>query len=245
MRNAVGLLILFAFCSVNAQFSSKVYATIPDSSQNKITDINLFRQNLSSSEWVERYGAASNICPLSQNDTISAINSLFDAIQNELDSPISKEMRSGSYSTISDMLKCQYVFALIRLGGAEALVLKLRAKNSTGEFQNWLLLSLAFLKDRDAMSKIKSLLSEDCNGQLRAMAVRALASNKDPADTTLFKSLLADKYSVIMRLDHDVPDGDFQQVIFPVRDQAAAALRGIGFIVKIDSLGNYTIERNK
>lgn len=110
-------------------------------------------------------------------------------------------------------------------------------------FREYLTICLGFTNDNSALpSEVKSeiirLAKNSKDGYVRSLVMRILEKCKDPNLVSIFEEGLNDNFKIAVKTDLITPDaykgedGYYYYDSYPVKDEAASALRKMGVLVE-------------
>lgn len=185
------------------------------------------------------------VVALDNNDTSKAVADLISALENEFEYPSSKEQIRQSWMTHSDLALKRYILTLGQIGPSISDQLRDTMGSLPFQTKNSVIISLGIQGDSTTKDDLRTIVSSNESPDLRAYAVIALRQFRDTTDIELFKGALADTFGVRVYRDYILEDGNDYDDIYPVREEAAGALREMGFTVTRDYNGNFTINEEK
>lgn len=175
---------------------------------------------------------------------------LIEALKKEVsinfDSNTSQQTLPGAYATESQHKICQFIYAIGDVGvQVTPYVSKVLDSASDNNSKEYLAICLGFIGNKDnkiLLPKIKTeiihLAKDSADGYTRLMAMRVLEKWKDPNLVSIFEEGLNDNFKVAVSTDLVTPDtykgidGRVYYDCYPVRDEAASALRKLGINVQ-------------
>jgi len=173
-------------------------------------------------------------------DTLQLIKNIARTIENERVSPSSNERRVGSYGTVSQAAVRKLIFQLAALGPAHADDIYNEAKAKDSPSATALIISLGLMKDTRVHDALRSIVAEESDPNIRAMAVRALSTFRDTLDVPIFIEALSDTNIVVMQEDVVRRDGQMHSLVHLVGMEAVPALYELGYKPVPDSInGGY------
>jgi HEAT repeat protein len=141
----------------------------------------------------------------------------------------------SSYATKTEFAKRQYQFALQDIGQQAIGTLRQELKAAGGELRKRIAVTLDSLGDDRVYETLIDILSNRTNdGYLRSMAAVALGKLGNRKAVESLKVALNDPFSVTYSTDVAVPGKGTQRITYPVRSNAASALRDLGVEVERD-----------
>jgi len=198
----------------------------------EIAEMSQIEKLTKSPAWNDRYRAAFLIGSSSIADTAWALETLLKGIQIELRNPSSLKMSPGSYATNSEKVLQKYVEVLVHLGPSIRISLRHSIDTLSGDFKNWIIIVLGFLKDESVHEELKAIFSSSSNLFIRLMSIEALGTYADTTDIPIILEAYSDTSKVTMTMDHDVPGGDFKEDIRPLVGAALFALGKMGYTIQ-------------
>jgi len=183
--------------------------------------INMFN----SESWRERIEAAYLLVKYPELEKDFTADIILDALEEEINNPISTEKIRDSQKTKSEALKWRYCSAICSLGTDIVPYLEKSVKAATGEYKDWLIIALGFLKSESAHLLLHDIYLNNQNFWFRFDAIRALKGYRDSTDINIFKIALQDTTKVKKGIDKY---GNIKY-IYPIRPLAAGALMDYGY----------------
>jgi hypothetical protein len=200
------------------------------SKSREFNSIDELETMIKSPSWEDRLFAAQNFFSIPQIDTMKATEILVDGIVLEAAQPSSLEFPPRSYLNNSERIIRKLIFNLVDLGPSIFDTLDSYVDDLSGESRAWILIVFGLLKDPSAHQEIREILLKHPNPNLRSMAGRALYEYADTADIAALKEALTDDYNLTISSCTSV-SGDLYEIVYPVRQEAASALRRMGYYV--------------
>lgn len=190
----------------------------------------------------ERIIAAQKLGSGQFSDTLSAINSLIEALAKEIRQPLSLSREHYSGFTFSEELKEQYCLSIESLMKNRRQLIIAALDSSAGELHDRLVLILAISGDDEMRLQARRIYEESQSGYLRYRAVLALEKYSDSLDVPIFEKALKDTFWVAEFIDPG--NGGPINLRYPTRVEAASALTKLGF--KIEWRGwDYSVIKKK
>ena len=185
-------------------------------------------------QWRIRLREIENLVKTSDVSNETKIERFLSELAGEIQKPESGK-RNG-YLSREEFFKRQYMFAVEKVGKNHLHEIKQRAKaikrskfannqKLSVEWDNRIVLVLGVLGEKEVLPKIREILSESKDGNMRQLAARVIKVVKDKQAIPQLKIALNDPYSVTY-YSHGM-----KEVVFPVRFKAAAALMELGVLV--------------
>ena len=209
-----------------------------------IENVSELKDALKSPSWQNRMKAASEAENIKDENSQEIIRTLFISLESEIIHPDSTRMRDGSYIVPSSALKEQYILSIANLSTTDDSLLKIIA-DSTTILRDWAKIALGLIRPDHYRADLINFIEKTDDGEIRVMAIRALAKAQNKKDAPVFISALKDSYKIFMPIDHDKAGGDFLKEIYPARMEAINALTILGYKVKWDSSGGFNVEEKK
>lgn len=185
---------------------------------------------LKSDDWQTRDAGASILTGLINKDSTEIIAILINALQDEIDNPLSLKGAAGTYTTINEYLKNHYCQELIKLGPVTGREIIKRLDSVKGELKSRLIIILGFLGEKAYRDKIRKIYYDSNDGYLRLFALRGLMMFKDNEDIPLFKDALEDDFQAFNNSDV-IPR---RKNVYIIRMDAAGALGMRGYKLKAE-----------
>ena len=132
----------------------------------------------------------------------------------------------GSYLPADAFTRLHFTRALTELGPEAVPALSEAVDDASGETREHLLIALTYAGDRDVLPEARALVTQAADPVVRMDVARALGKAGDQDAVAQLEAALQDPY-VVTAEDHL---GTY--TIYPVREQAAAALRALGVPVE-------------
>ena len=187
--------------------------------------------------------AASAILTIPQLDSTRKVNLIINGIRKELAGPSNYNYPIGSYFSYSDGIISQYLLDLTNLGQWSLPILQNNSQHASGNLKECLIIAMGLNKDESVHPMLPALIDTSSLLVLRTKAVSALGRYKNKNDSIYFKRALEDTCKVIVHNDNDFPGKGFHETYYPVRGEAIAALKGLGYEVAPDTLnGCYSVK---
>lgn len=228
------ILMAIVFASTHVQGSER--------GRKPFDNVNQIKKILETGHWGNKREAARDLGKMGGVEPEKKVDILLEALEKEIQHPTSNRHARGSgYATITESLKIHYMLGLTDIGAPAIPYLNQILQDSQGEKKWRLEIVLARLGRKDLYPNIVNMLLHEKNGYIRAMAARTLGDigNKD-AIPFLLKAL-HDPFAVPSGSDVFVPGMD-TSITYPVRDNAAGALRGFGIKVHSFEHEHYVID---
>jgi hypothetical protein len=178
----------------------------------------------------------------SASDTIQLISEYKSRLQSEIVLPTSNLKHIGSYLTESQAKVRKLIQGLSALGPRYADHIYIESESDTSESSRALIISLGLIKDPRVHDRIKNIVLNEADPNVKAMAVVALAKYQDTLDVPIFVFALSDTNRAYFRTDFGYP-GDFVMI---VGINAIGALYEMGYEAKYDPINKrYNINKRK
>ncbi len=195
--------------------------------QSSSTELERLKNRVKTGSWIGRAFAAESLAVSSDIKLDERVRIILDAIEQELQNPISKEYISGSTGTKSEMLIRRYLFALRDLGhGVDSLMTVYKYSNNDGIKKSAIMI-LGFHGDDSVCDGLREIIRNDPDPNMRSLAIRVLGEYKKKEDVPLFLNALRDTFNIKNTSDVYYPARPSR--IYLVREDAAGVLRGIGY----------------
>jgi HEAT repeat protein len=191
---------------------------------------------LSSDDWQQRLAAAQLLPTRSDIAAPERANMLLAAVATEAYQPIEAEAPGGAYLSASGLLRLSYARSLGSLGQDAIATLREAAGSDVTGVRERAVLALGYAGDREALPQLRDLLAQSDDGDVRMLAAFLLGELQDRDAIPALQEALTDGYSVYYE-----GDGDVSLTLYPVREQAAGALRKLGVDAQRQEDGSYSV----
>ncbi len=183
-------------------------------------------QDLQGGDMAQRLAVASRLPDRGDVPLEARVGYLVEALDREIIEPTGGSAPANSYLPASSLLKLHLTRALTELGPDAIPELRKAAADASGELQSHLLIALAYLGDQQAVPQVRDLVTGASDPTVRMDAARALGQAGDADAIPQLETALQDDYVV-------TGTGDLgPYTLYPVREQAAGALRALGMTVE-------------
>ncbi len=176
---------------------------------------------------------------MEQGSTSEAVDDLIIRVQNELAKPTT--IKGTSIDFWPDAVLRSIIFKFAEICKPASEQLRNRLGNLSPPIRDLTIIILGMQGDSTVKRDLRAIIETNDNPTARELATYSLAGFMDKKDIPIFKKALADTFWVTTHWDYVLEDGRDYETFYPVRDKAAEALRGMGFLVTHDFSGNYTI----
>jgi HEAT repeat protein len=154
---------------------------------------------------------------------------LLDILKREVTSPTNALRLEGSYLPMTSFLRIHYLHALETLGPQARAPVREAYEKSQGEVREWYSLALGATTTPEAAAPLRELVIKSRNVEVRMTAARYLGWLKDREAVPALRAALNDTATAMVTSDFvGLPRRRF----YPVREQAAGALKELGLQVK-------------
>jgi len=153
---------------------------------------------------------------------------LLKALKIEVKEPISQEPRG--YTTSTEYLKRQYLFALEDLEDSVIQVLKKELTAAGGGYRDRIIIALGCKKDSSVFNQLIGILTNSKDGFIRADAAYALGKLGNKEATPFLEKALNDSF--VRDIHSSITEPGIENIIYPVREEAFCALRKLGINVR-------------
>jgi HEAT repeat protein len=188
---------------------------------------------LHDSSWQARLAAVNALRDRSDIPAPQRTELLLAALSREIAQPTESLPFPGSYLPSASIFRLQILRVLEGLGPDGVPVARQAAEGASGETREWILLAQAGVGDLQSSLPLGQLLRTSQDGTVRMTAARLLGRLGDRAAVPGLKAALQDPFTATTADDDtDVPPHSF----YPVREQAAGALKALG--VRVDRNGD-------
>lgn len=236
-------LLLKVFCNTNnidatykledRRIAFSVETKFLESLKNKIA---------TSKDWRIMSKAARIFAKIEGIDIDLRVDEVLNALKKEIQKPSSLEKLRGSYATVTEYIRRQYILALSDIGYQAIPYLKQALTESTSIIEKqYMLIALGFLKDEEVFSELCDMVINEKEGYIRYGAARALGNIGNKDAIPLLLEMLHDPFVVPSGLDVFIPGMD-TSITYPVRDEAAGSLRQLGIKVHSFEHEHYVID---
>jgi len=223
----------FVFFAILLLIGNATSQSLGDETKRVIADLKF-------GNWIKKGESAEKIAEMTGIPIEERLQLLFEVLEEECRVKTSDKKPEGSYKTISVYLKDQYTYAIAVAGIEDPTLILRHLDKAEGEFKNRLTLSLGLLKIKDnaITSGIIQLAKSSQDGYIRTMAIRVLSEWKDKKLIPIFNEGLNDNFKIKIKTDlintNTVKgkDGYYYKEYYPVRNEAATALKKLGINVK-------------
>ena len=206
-----------------------IISTSGYASSAKGPNLEAIKSVLAHGHWSDKREASLALGAMTDVEIPVKISLLLEAMETEIKQPSElKKLRGSGRATATESVKIHYRMALVKLG-KDAIRYLDTAKNSTPaaqESHKRIVLILGQLGDYRAYPEVIDILKSDPDGYLRKEAAMALRTIGSKADFNILVQSLEDPFFV--NGSSDIIGLDCQGVNYPVRDEAATALRSLG-----------------
>lgn len=186
-------------------------------------------QQLNDKNWHVQLAAAQQLAERSDLPAPQRMALLRGTLEQVITAPGDDTPVIGSYLPPGILLKIQLTRMIGKLGTADPAALQQTATGQSGEVGEWLLLARAMAGSGDAVPQVRQELQNSEHAGVRMVAANVLGTLKARDAVPELRAALKDSYQVSytddLGLDH---------TIYPVREQAAAALGALG--IKVERL---------
>jgi len=159
---------------------------------------------------------------------------LVESIKNEIGVKDPARV-NGSYLGISEIIRLQLTRKLGEMSSADPRLLRDQLDDASGAARDHLLISLGYAGDREVAGELRRLLAEASDPLIRMDAARVLGLLEAQEARPELESALTDPYQVRFR------DSLGEAEIYPVREQAAGALKRLGVPISRTDDGGFRI----
>jgi HEAT repeat protein len=185
-----------------------------------------------SADYMNRALAAAVIADGKISDTAKCVELLVNALEKEINQPLSDELASEFSWTVTEFLLGQYLYdlrVLLYTKGSEFL--KPYLHSSAGEMKTLLILAAGLLGDKEVRDDIRQIYLENENGFIRSAAIQVMNIFPEMKDLPVLKNALNDEYLITDRFGNERS---------PIRGAASGALIKLGFsIEEVEEMRSY------
>jgi HEAT repeat protein len=199
----------------------------PDPTQRAITPDQIPAM-LRDTSWQTRLRAANALPSMDALPLDRRVGLLAEALDREVTAPASGPPFMGSYLLLTSTLRINYLRLLENLGAPASGPVRAAGKPSTPAGREWRTLALAATGSRESIPDLRGLLSSS-DPAVRMTAARYLGFLKDQDAIQALKQALADPFTA-STAGHG--QAEARGRFYPVRQQAARALRVLGVSLK-------------
>jgi len=160
---------------------------------------------------------------------------LVEGLEGELAAPTEDAPLKDTYLPASALVRLHYTRVLSELGPAAIPALRAQLDSASSGAREHLLVALAYAGDGDVLPQVRELVTQAVDPIVRMDAARALGQAGDQDAVSQLQAALADPYVVT------AVDDLGAYTIYPVREQAAGALRALGMAVERRGDGEFEI----
>ena len=153
---------------------------------------------------------------------------LLGALDRELAAPTSEPPIAGSFLSASTTVRLGIAQTLGTLDPQVVSLLRQEIAGRTGAAREWVILAAGFAHSTDVAQQLRDLLRGSADGGVRATAASLLGGMAIREAIPDLQAALGDSYQVTF----DIADLGITSTVFPVREQAAAALEALGVTVR-------------
>jgi HEAT repeat protein len=191
---------------------------------------------LQSQDWQQRLAGAGLLAERGDIPVEKRVDLLATALGSEIGRPTQGIPPDGAYLPTTDIVRLQLTRSMGKLGAAGQAGLRAQAAATTGEMHERAVLALGYAGDRSVVAEVRQILLKSGSASVRMDAAHLLGQLKDPAARPELEKALQDAYGI----EHTQLSG-FSGKVYPVREQAAAALAALGVKIEIVDHGVYRI----
>lgn len=178
-----------------------------------------------------RYQATYEMVGDDEVPTPELVEMLGDALAAELATPSQGD--SGSWFTFSETLARGYATGMASRGAESVPEIRKRLQGTAGPARDWYLLALGYAGDESVAPDLISLL-DSSSAAVQVQAIDLVGGFGYEGAVPVLRDLLG--HPLCVENPH-LPGSDCR---YPVRDEAAAALRKLGYTVYTDPAGEGT-----
>jgi len=175
-----------------------------------------------------RLSSLADLAPILEDpaiDSVSKTRRLIAYLKNEMANPRMSTTGLGGGVIDSDYIQEQIILSLGLVG--DLAILKESLEQAEDEaLSDRLVVALGLVGDREASPRLIQIVGVSQHGFLRALAARALGDLEEIASISTLKKALKDPFS---QMASNSLQGQFTS--YPVREEAAGALRRLGLSV--------------
>jgi len=205
-------------------------------------NVNQIKKILETGHWGEKRLAARDLGKMEGIEPEEKIDILLKALEKEIQHPaFNKHVRGTGYATITESLKIHYMLGIEDIGASIIPILQEKLQTAQGELRKRIQITLGSLGNKDVYLDVLDILLYEKNGYIRAMAARTLGDIGNEEAIPLLLKALHDPFAVPSGVDIIIPGLD-TSITYPVRTNAAGALRGFGIKVHSFEHEHYVID---
>jgi HEAT repeat protein len=198
-------------------------------------DAEALAQQLQEGDSTERLSAVWSLPERGDLSVETRAGLLVEGLEEELAAPAQDAPLKDSYLPASALLRLHFTRVLSELGPEAIPALRAQLDGASGAAREQLLVALAYAGDEDVLPQVRELVTQAADPVVRMDAARALGQAGDEDALPQLQAALADPYVVTAQDDLGT------YTIYPVREQAAGALRALGVTVERRGDGEFAI----
>jgi HEAT repeat protein len=184
---------------------------------------------LRDSSWQARLGAVNSLAGRRDIPAARRAELLLAGLEREIARPTDSLRFPGGYLPSSSTFRLQFMRVIESLGPDAVGPARTAAERSSLEAREWMLLARAGAGDVDAAPSLRELLKNSRSPTVRMTAARLLGRLGDRSAIPELRTALADPFTAVAdQSDLRIQSSSF----YPVREQAAGALRSLGINVQ-------------
>lgn len=201
-------------------------------------------RKLEDKRWYIRTDTARALSKAKGIATATKVSLILDAMKEICEKPMAIEEIKGEGMSmpLTEHIKSLYRSAILNMGDSAILPLKEKIGKEKNEFGKNLIVTIGLLGEQSVYHDLMDIATNDENVWLRASAIGGLGAIRDKEAIPFLKKALSDNSKVAIKTDVITPNtykdenGYFYYDCYPVRQEAASALRKLG--VKVKKEGN-------
>jgi HEAT repeat protein len=179
--------------------------------------------------WRVRLSAANSLGARADIPPERRAELLLEALAREVARPTGAAPLPGSYVPMTSLIRLQYLRVIGDLGTGATAVARASIRRTTGEAREWAILALGEAGAREAVPQLREVLRTSRHGEVRMTAARLLGALQAREAIPELRAALTDPFTATVSSDaHGGPRSPF----YPVRGQAASALKKLGLTVE-------------
>lgn len=192
-------------------------------------DVSALQVMVRSTDWRVRRRAAGSLAERRDLPPERRAELLLDVLEQEVATPAKGPPPAGSYLPLTGVMRLHYVHLVGDLGGPATGPARAAVRDASGERREWTTIALGATGAKEAVPGLRELLRGSRHTDVRMSAAYFLGELHDRSAVDDLKAALRDPGTA--RVVSDV-SGAPDRALYPVREQAARALRTLGVSVE-------------
>lgn len=184
----------------------------------------------------DRSSAIISIKSLPNLDTAWAVNTIINAINNEISNPLPFGYPRVSFGTFSQNILRQDIFALAKLGQTAWPLILEKRKSLTGLAWDWATIVSGYQAADTVHDDIRTIFKNNEDPTLKAMAAVCMGIYKDTSDADILIPVFSRSFHNPAYINPDSSGYSLHNKINLVWIEVAGALSSLGYKVAWDSL---------